>query len=96
MGTMYFALFYDTVENFVERRQPFREEHLAAARRAHAEGKLVLAGALKPADGALLVFRGDTSAVAEEFARADPYVAGGLVKNWRVREWTVVIGGESG
>jgi uncharacterized protein YciI len=93
MGAMYFALFYETVDNFVERRQPFREEHLAAARRAHAEGTLVLAGALKPADGALLVFRGNTSTVAEEFARADPYVTGGLVKNWRVREWTVVIGG---
>jgi uncharacterized protein len=93
MVAMYFALFYETVEDFAERRQPFREEHLAAARRAHAEGTLVLAGALKPADGALLVFRGDTSTVAEEFARADPYVTGGLVKNWRVREWTVVIGG---
>jgi uncharacterized protein YciI len=93
MGAMYFTLSYDTVENFVERRQPFREEHLAAARRAHAEGTLVMAGALKPADGALLVFRGDTSAVAEDFARADPYVTRGLVKTWRVREWTVVIGG---
>jgi len=93
MGAMYFTLSYDTVENFVERRQPFREEHLAAARRAHAEGTLVMAGALKPADGALLVFRGDTSAVAEDFARVDPYVTRGLVKTWRVREWTVVIGG---
>jgi uncharacterized protein YciI len=95
MSAMYFALFYETIENFVERRQPFRDEHLAAARRAHAEGQLVMAGALKPADGALLIFRGDTSAVAENFARADPYVTGGLVKSWRVREWTVVIGGES-
>jgi uncharacterized protein YciI len=33
--------------------------------------------------------------VAENFARADPYVTRGLVKSWRVREWTVVIGGES-
>ena len=91
---MYFALFYETVDNFVERRQPIREDHLAAVRTAHAAGTLVMAGALKPADGALLVFRGDAASVAEQFARADPYVTRGLVKNWRVREWTVVIGGE--
>ncbi|MHA7237949.1 YciI-like protein, partial [Burkholderia pseudomallei] len=24
--------------------------------------------------------------------QADPYVANGLVKRWRVRPWTVVIG----
>jgi hypothetical protein len=30
--------------------------------------------------------------VAEAFARADPYVRNGLVKNWHVREWTTVVG----
>jgi uncharacterized protein YciI len=32
--------------------------------------------------------------VAEDFARADPYVRNGLVTRWRVREWSVVIGGD--
>jgi len=26
--------------------------------------------------------------------QADPYVKNGLIKNWRVREWTVSIGGD--
>jgi uncharacterized protein YciI len=90
---MYFALFYDTVENFVERRQPYRDKHLALVRQAHSDGRLLLAGAFKPADGALLVFRGDNAADVEAFARADPYVTSGIVKSWRVREWTVVVGG---
>ena len=89
---MYFALFYDTVDNFVERRQPYRQEHLALAEQAHREGRLLLAGALKPADGALLIFKTDSAADVEAFARNDPYVMSGLVKDWRVREWTVVIG----
>ena len=89
---MYFALFYDTVENFVERRQPYREAHLAQVREAHQAGRLLLAGAFKPADGALLVFRSDSAADVETFAKRDPYVTNGLVK-WRVREWTVVVGG---
>jgi len=88
----YFALFYDTVDNFVERRQPYRQAHLALVDAAHREGRLLLAGALKPADGALLVFRADTASEVERFANADPYVANGLVTAWRVREWSVVIG----
>jgi hypothetical protein len=45
-----------------------------------------------PVDGAVLLFRGETAAVAEDFARADPYVVQGLVVSWRVREWTTVAG----
>ena len=29
---------------------------------------------------------------ASAFAANDPYVVNGLVKNWRVREWTTVVG----
>jgi hypothetical protein len=56
-------------------------------------GDLVLGGALaRPADGAVLVFRGSSPAVAEAFAAGDPYVVNGVVRKWRVREWTTVIG----
>jgi uncharacterized protein len=89
----YFALFYDTVDNFAERRQPYREAHLALVDEAHRDGRLVLAGALKPADGALLVFRAPDVHAVEQFARTDPYVTNGLVTRWEVRAWTVVVGG---
>jgi uncharacterized protein len=91
---MHYLLFYDLVDGYIEKRGVFREQHLALARAAHDRGELVLAGAFsKPADGAVLVFKGDSPAAAEAFARADPYVKNGLVKGWRVRPWTVVIGG---
>ena len=58
-----------------------------------ARGELLLGGALaNPADGAVLLFTGDSPEVAEKFAQADPYVANGLVKRWYVREWTTVVG----
>jgi uncharacterized protein YciI len=90
----YYALFYDQlVDDFVDRRIPFREEHLRLARESHARGELQLAGALAdPADAALLVFRAESAAVAEEFAKHDPYVRNGLIKKWHVRNWTVVVG----
>ena len=59
-----------------------------------AEGKLLLAGAFDPPDGALLVFRADSAAEVEAFVAADPYVTNGLVTRHTVRPWTVVVGGE--
>ena len=91
---MYYLLFYETVENYVERRAPHRDEHLAYANAAHDRGELVIAGALdEPADGAVLVFKGDSPDVAKDFAKDDPYVKAGLITEWKVRPWTVVIGG---
>ena len=91
---MYFLLFYDVVDDYMARRVAFREQHLAHAGAAFERGELVLAGALAdPPDGAVLVFRSDSPSTAETFARADPYVINGLVTSWRVRPWTVVVGG---
>jgi uncharacterized protein len=90
---MHQLLLYDVVPDYVERRAPFRAEHLALAQAAHARGELVLGGALAdPVDGAVLLFRGDTPTAAEAFAHADPYVRNGLVTRWRVRAWNTVVG----
>lgn len=92
----YFALVYEVVDEFVERRAPYRDEHLRMANAAHRRGEIVLAGALaEPADTALIIFRGDTPAAAASFAQNDPYVCHGLVKQWKVRPWMVVVGGET-
>jgi hypothetical protein len=91
---MYYLLLYKTVENYVERRAPFRPEHLGYANAAHARGELVMAGALAdPADSAIFVFEAESPDVVEDFARNDPYVKAGLIREWSVRPWTVVIGG---
>jgi uncharacterized protein YciI len=90
---MHYLLFYDVSPDYMERRAEFRSMHLAHAWRACERGELVLAGALaNPADAAVLLFRGDSPSVAEVFATSDPYVTNGLVKSWRVREWTTVVG----
>ena len=92
---MYWLLLYDLVDDYLDRRAPLRDEHLGLARAAHERGELVMAGALaEPADRAVLVFKADDASVAESFASRDPYVKNGLVKNWSVRSWTVVIGGD--
>lgn len=88
------VLEYDYVDDYLERRQPIRQAHLALAREAHQRGELRYAGTLDdPVTGALLVFEADDASAVEEFVRADPYVENGVVVEWRVRPWNVVVGG---
>ena len=92
---MHYLLFYEVDENWVTKRIHFRDAHLAAAWGASDRGEIILAGALKNLDdgvisGAVLLFAGDSPAIAEKFAKADPYVVNGVVKHWYIREWVTV------
>jgi len=90
---VHYLLIYDLAPDYLSKRPAFRGAHLKLAWEAHERGELVLGGALTdPVDNAVLLFKGDSPAAAERFAAADPYVKNGLVKSWRVRPWTTVVG----
>lgn len=92
---MYWILFYDVVDDYIERRAALRDQHLAHAQSAQRRGFLVLGGAYAdPVDGAVIVFQADDLAIVEQFVRDDPYVSAGLVTAWRIRKWNVVVGGQ--
>lgn len=87
---MHYILIYELAPDYLERRGPYRNEHLKLAWQADG---LLLGGALAdPADRAMLLFQGDSPEAATRFAKADPYVKNGLVKRWEVRPWTTVVG----
>jgi uncharacterized protein YciI len=84
-------LFYDYVEDILERRAPYRDEHLVRLRSEQEAGRIVMAGALgDPPHGALIIFGDVDVEEVEQFAREDPYVAARLVTAWRVEPWRVV------
>jgi uncharacterized protein len=90
---MHYLLFYEVADDYITRRVPLRPAHLNYARPFVDRGELILAGALaNPPDAAILLFRTDSPSQVQEFAESDPYVIGGLVKRWWVREWTTVVG----
>lgn len=92
---MHWLLFYDYVEDMAARRAPFRDAHLTLVRETAAQGTLLLAGALaEPLDGAVLVFAAGDPSVVEDFVGRDPYVREGLVTQWRIRAWTLVLGAD--
>jgi uncharacterized protein len=87
------ALFYELSPDYIERRAPLREAHLGLANAAFDRGELALAGAFSdPYDRALLVWSTDDEAVVRAFVEADPYVVNGLVTDWQIRSWNVVVG----
>ncbi len=93
---MHYLLLYDVSPDYLTRRVEFRDEHLRLAWESQERGELVLGGALAdPVDGAVLLFRGDSPAVAERFAEVDPYVRHNLVTRWRVRPWITAVGTEA-
>jgi uncharacterized protein len=90
---MHYLLLYEYAPDYLERRGAWRSQHLALAWAAHERGELILGGALAdPPDQGVLLFQGDSAATAEAFAAADPYVRHGIVRSWRVRPWTTVVG----
>lgn len=93
---MHFVLIYDYAADYMERRAAFRDAHLKLAWESHARGELQLGGVLAdPVDGALLWFKAESAKVVEDFVAADPYVAAGMVTQWRVRPWLTVAGAQA-
>lgn len=88
---MHTLLFYDYVDNMLEKRAPFRQEHLNLAQSFADNDELLLVGVYpENLDGALLIFNSEES--AQEFVNKDPYVINQLVSNWKIRQWSLVLG----
>lgn len=89
---MYFILIYETVDNYVEKRKPYRSEHLAMLTTHLDSNHIVLGGAVNdPPDKAYIIWNVDSKEIVEDFVKNDPYVKNGLVSKYEIRSWNVVI-----
>jgi uncharacterized protein len=88
--TKRFVLRYDYVADVLEKRGPYRAEHLDLAKRSCISGGPT-ASTADPSTptGALFVF--DTNQAATTFKDNDPYVKAGIVTSSSIEEWTVAI-----
>ena len=76
-----------------ERRAACREAHLAWANKYVNSAKLYLGGAFGASvEGGLLIFKVENQREVEAFVTGDPYVVNGLVVQWRIEAWSVVVG----
>ncbi len=92
---MYLILFYHYIENYLEKRTPYRADHFKHLQGYIEREELRLAGAFAdPADSAALIFRVDNKDIIENFVKNDPYFINGLITGYSIREWTVVAGSD--
>lgn len=87
----HFILTYVLPADYFERRGPHKDGHMQLIAESAQSGGLIIAGAFgMPLAGASYIF--DREGAAEVFARADPYVTGGVATQWTVAPWTPVVG----
>ena len=89
-----YLLKYEYVPDVLEKRGPYREGHLNLAKKLVDEGKCLSGGPsgepnMEVPTGALFVFTDLES--AQNYAKEDPYVQNGIVTNYSIEEWNVVI-----
>jgi uncharacterized protein len=94
MATKY-VLFYTSADDVVNRAPAHFPAHRARLDEFHARGTLLAVGTFgdPQEQGSMGIFT--TREAAEEFARDDPFVRGGVVRSWEVREWNEVDFGDA-
>lgn len=91
----YLLLTLDYVEDILEKRDPYRAEHIAGAKAEEEAGRCVLAGALQnPTDKGVFVFKDCDEGYVRDFVERDAYVKAGLVTGYTIRPWLVVVGAQ--
>lgn len=87
---MKYVMFYETTPESLAKARAHFAGHRARLDQFKANGTLLMAGNFTDGSGAALgVFT--TRAAADEFIAGDPFVLGGVVTRWSVREWNEVL-----
>ena len=94
MATQY-VLLYASADDVASKAPAHYPAHRARLQEFHGRGTLVDAGTFgdPQAQGSMGIFT--TREAAEEFVREDPFVLGGVVRSWEIREWNVVELGDA-
>eukprot|EP00903_Cladosiphon_okamuranus_P006131 g6034.t2 len=85
------AVVYTYVDGMVDKRGPYRSDHLELLKTMTEEGSCLLGGAfVEPCDGAVILFSSPDQ--AQRFVDTDPYNTGGLVTKYQIRDYMAVVG----
>jgi uncharacterized protein len=94
MATRY-VLLYASADDVLSKAPAHYPAHRARLDEFHARGTLLDVGTFgdPQEQGSMGIFT--TREAAEEFVREDPFVLGGVVRSWEIREWNVVDFGDA-
>jgi uncharacterized protein len=88
---MKYVLFYESADDVASKAPAHFPAHRARLEEFHSDGRLLMVGtfANPQEEGSMAIFA--TREAAEEFARGDPFVLNGVVRDWQIREWDEVL-----
>mmetsp|Transcript_29339 Transcript_29339/g.32942 ORF Transcript_29339/g.32942 Transcript_29339/m.32942 type:complete len:128 (-) Transcript_29339:274-657(-) len=92
-----YLLRYEYIADVLEKRGPYRDDHLKLAKIFVQEGKCLSGGPtgdinMEVPSGALFVFTDEES--AEAYVAKDPYVSNGIVTGHTIEEWNNILSKE--
>lgn len=98
---MWYTIFGQDTYNSLNKRKSARPEHLARLQALQDDGRLLLAGPFPAVDGidpgaagytgSLIVAEFASLTAAQEWAKADPYVAAGVYANVEVKPFKKIF-----
>ena len=88
---MKYVLLYESADDVASKAPGHFPAHKARLDEFHARGDLLMVGTFgdPQAQGSMAIFR--TRDAAEEFAREDPFVTGGVVARYEIRDWNEIL-----
>jgi uncharacterized protein YciI len=88
---MRYVLFYDSADDVARKAPGYFPAHRARIDAFQRTGELLMIGTFgNPQDeGSMAVFT--SRETAEQFAKDDPFVLGGVVRAWHIREWNEIL-----
>jgi uncharacterized protein YciI len=84
---MKFVLWGRYCENALEKRTPFREEHLAGLRQQKENGRLITLGPTEGSTHVFGIYEAESQAEVEALIRADVYWRQGIWTEFAVYPW---------
>jgi hypothetical protein len=90
---MRYVLFYESADDVARKAPGYFPAHKARIDAFHRKGELLMIGTFgnPQAEGSMAIFT--SRETAEQFATDDPFVLGGVVRAWHIREWNEILSG---
>ncbi|MEB3256375.1 MAG: YciI family protein [Synechococcaceae cyanobacterium] len=84
---MKFVLWGHYCDNALEKRTPFREEHLAGLRRQKEEGVLITLGPTETSSHVFGIYEADNREQVEALIQGDVYWRNGIWTRYEIHPW---------
>jgi uncharacterized protein len=88
-----YVLLYDSADDVASNAPAHFPAHRARLQDFHDRGDLLMVGGFgdPQAEGSMGIFT--SREAVEEFVKDDPFVLGGVVRAWHIREWNEIFSG---